>query len=69
MSFVLVVDAHGKQWVLNKAYIVIVSPLRGGDGWERGAQILLDDSSLDNDHINISGDAAKRLLLELGVMV
>lgn len=68
MSFVKVVDAYGKHWVLNKAHIVGVAPTWGADSWQRGAQILLDKSAYENGTVNIEGAVVDQLLLELGVM-
>jgi len=69
MSFVKVVDANGKHWVLNKTHIVGVAPVWGEESWGRGAQIFLDKSAYENGHINIEGQAVHQFLLELGVML
>lgn len=67
MSFVKVVDANGKHWVLNKAHIVGVAPVWGEDSWGRGAQIFLDKTAFETGHVTIDGHAVHKFLLELEV--
>jgi len=66
MEFIKVTDTNGKQWVLNKAFIVGVSPVFGGDAWERGAQIHMAAGQFERPTIAIPGDAAMVLRLALG---
>ncbi len=66
MEFITVTDNTGKQWVLNKAYIVGLSPVFGGDSWERGAQIYMAAEQFERPTISIPGEAVMNVRLALG---
>lgn len=66
MEFISIIDAHGKHWVLNKAFILGMSPTFGGGEWERGAQLLMDQQAFGAASITIKGEDVMNIRLALG---
>ncbi|MFU7365805.1 hypothetical protein ACM74C_08240 [Pseudomonas aeruginosa] len=66
MEFIKFVDATGKQWILNKAFIVGMTPTFGSDSWSRGAQIHLDQTASGVPTIGINGDEVLKVQVALG---
>ena len=66
MEFIKFVDATGKQWILNKAFIVGMTPTFGRDSWSRGAQIHLDQTACEVPRIAINGDEVLNVQVALG---
>lgn len=69
MDYISIIDAHGKHWVLNKAYIVGMAPTMGADDWAQGAQLFVDQSALGVAFISIRGGDVPTIRLALGAVM
>lgn len=68
MEFITIIDVNGTEWLLNKAFIVGLTPTFGGSAWERGAVIHISAGSMDRPSISISGGAVPTVRLALGII-
>lgn len=57
MSFMMITDSQGCEWVVSRDHVVVLEPL-GRNEWEKGAFLYLDRNSSTRNEFELDYDGA-----------